>query len=416
MPTYPKHLTRAFRCSVVAALLLATGAAPAQTAAPSGSAPASARSPAPAPGTPASATTPRTDGNVYEAGGTVRPKGPIDGDFSAAGGRIVLDQPVGGDALLVGGSIEVRAPVGDDLRALGGDVRVDSRVAGDLFASGGNIVVGRDGSVAGAVRIYGGRVVIDGRLEKGLHVSARHVRIEGEVRGDVDLQAEEIELGPTARLGGALTYGALSVLRKSDGASVEGPMTRAEQAAEAPGRAREAEPEEATAPSRKERSFLGTVLSFLALLACAALFLLLAPRFGEQASERLRASPALAVFIGLGVLLAAPVLAVLFFLTILGIPLGLAMLLLYPLVVLVGFLIAMQWLARQVPRLFKWPGAVHFRASVGHAALALLLIAVVWRIPVLGPIVVGLATVAGVGAWVLEVHRRWPRPGAPQAA
>lgn len=87
------------------------------------------------------ASTPSTSGNVYLAGASVRPAGPVQGDFVAFGGRVIADQPVQGDALLAGGSVDVRAPVADNLRSAGGDVAIENTVGGEPLAAGGNVTL-----------------------------------------------------------------------------------------------------------------------------------------------------------------------------------------------------------------------------------------------------------------------------------
>jgi hypothetical protein len=41
-----------------------------------------------------------SSGNVYAAGGSARPTGPVNGDFMAVGGSVVVDQTVKEDATL----------------------------------------------------------------------------------------------------------------------------------------------------------------------------------------------------------------------------------------------------------------------------------------------------------------------------
>lgn len=337
--------------------------------------------------------------NVYAGGAQVRPGGPVEGDFMAGGGRIVLDQPVGGDAALAGGAVDVRAPVAGDLRAMGGDVTLESSVGGELVASGGQVNLRSGTTVAGPARLYGAAVTIDGRIDGNLNAGAQKVTINGEVRGDAHVDGGEIVLGPQARIGGVLSYASESELKKAETATVAGGITRREAGGPA-GAAR--------TPQRPGPGAViaGGVMSFLALLACGAVFLLLLPVFGRHAATRVRTSPWLALAVGFAMLVAVPVLAVLLFITLLGIPLGIAVLALYPVMLLAGFVLGVLFIAGLLPAAMRKPQPQGFGASVGWFALALLLVMLAGAVPVVGAVAVALLSLAGIGALVLEIYGR----------
>jgi hypothetical protein len=150
----------------------------------------------------------------------------------------------------------------------------------------------------------------------------------------------------------------------------------------------------------------GGIMSFLALLACGAVFLLLLPAFGRHAADRVRTSPWLALAVGFAMLVAVPVLAVLLFITLLGIPLGLAVLALYPVMLLAGFVLGVLFIAGRLPAALRKQPPARFGASVGWFALALFLVMAAGAVPVAGGIAVGLLSLAGIGALVLEIYRR----------
>lgn len=353
------------------------------------------------PAQPGSGNTPSATAghNVYAAGGQVRPGAPVTGDFTAAAGKLVVDQPVGGDATLAGGSVDVRSPVGDDVRAAGGDVSIEHTIGGELVAAGGNVSVLRAASVGRGARLYGSNITLEGRIAGDLQATGGRIRIDGEVRGNARLVAREIELGPGARIGGALRYASGSELKRAEGAVIAGPVTRDEDASASRGPPRG----EAAVPGAR---WVGGVMSFLALLACAALFLLLFPRFASNASERIRSTPWLALGGGLGTVVAAPVLAVLLFVTVLGIPLGIAVLAMYPVLLLAGFVVGVLFVAHLLAAGLRKPPPTRFARTLGFFALGLLLTLLAAAVPYVGGFVIGLLGLAGVGACVVELYHR----------
>lgn len=352
-------------------------------------------------------------GDVFVAGGDVRTGGPIRGDFSAAGGKVLLDEPVAGDAWLTGGSVEVRAPVRDRLRIAAGEALVDGVVGGKLVAAGGKVTVGSDAVIGGGARIYGGRVLVEGRIDGDLHASGRHVTINGEVRGDVVARGDDVELGPDARIAGVLRYNSRGDLRRAEGATV-GSIVRQ--------RARSRDRDDDVLASGTfglpgPWRMAGGV-SLLSLLACGAAFLFLVPRYGAQAAERLAGSPLRALTLGIVVALTVPIVAVLLCITVLGIPVGVLLLLAYPVLLLAGMLVAVLALARALAGALGKPQPAGFVATFGWFALALVVVALGSMVPALGGLAVALMVLAGTGAAVMELQRRRrggaaPRQGRP---
>jgi cytoskeletal protein CcmA (bactofilin family) len=341
-------------------------------------------------------------GDVYAAGGDVRTGGPIRGDFGAAGGKVSLDEPVAGDAWLAGGSVDVRAPVRDRLRVAGGEVNVDSVVGGQLVAAGGQVALGSDAVIGGNARLYGGRINVEGRVDGDLHASARRLTINGEVRGDVDARADTIELGPDARIAGTLRYSSRSELRKADGASIAGAVVR--------NRGRSLGGDDVVI-AKGEWNFprpwrLGSIAAVLSLLACAAVFLLLVPRYGVQAAQRLAEGPLGALTLGVVAVIAVPVIAVLLCITILGIPLGLLLFAVYPVLLLAGFIIAVLAIARALAAALRRPAATGFAATFGWFTLALVLVLLAGLVPGVGKVAIALMVLGGTGAALVELQRR----------
>jgi cytoskeletal protein CcmA (bactofilin family) len=342
--------------------------------------------------------------NVYSAGASVRPSTTVEGDYVAAGGSVVIDQPVKGDATIAGGSISVRAPVGDDVRAAGGDVAIESTINGELFAAAGNITLSKVARVATAATLYAGNVIIDGKIDGPLKVGAQKVIINGEVNGDVRLDAEKVELGPTARIVGALQYPISAELKKADGATVSGAITREVPEVAAPDNSAKREwhmGKQSTGPL-----WAGTVFTFIALLACAAVLLLVFPEFSDHASNTVQNSPGKAVALGFGSLLLVPMLAGMLFITILGIPLGVALLMLYPALLLVGYLVGVLYIARRGELAIRKDTDSSFSVTISFFALALLLMMLISRLPFAGPLALIIITVIGAGACILELNRR----------
>jgi cytoskeletal protein CcmA (bactofilin family) len=355
--------------------------------------------------------------NVYRAGGNVRLVVPVKGDFYAAGGRVTVEQPVAGDATLAGGAVSVRAPIGEDLRAAGGDINIESTVGGELYASGGNITLSHAAAVADAVTLYGGNVNIEGKINGPLTVYAQKVLLNGEVAKDVEINAEEIELGPRAKLGAALRYPSDAQFKTAEGVIIGGAVTRGESINGRPDTHHDREWHGQMMGSGP--SWAGGVASFIALLATSALFLLVFTGFSQRASQRIRATPWPALAAGVAVLLGTPVLAMLLLITLIGIPLGIALMMLFPLMLLMGCVVGVFSISQRVQRAIQKESiSTSSAAMMGFFALTLLLVLLLGSVPFIGFLILLAIMLLGTGACALELYalvrsgRKPPAPGA----
>jgi cytoskeletal protein CcmA (bactofilin family) len=357
---------------------------------------------------------PATSGNKYAAGGQVRTPHAIDGDFFAAGGRVVIDQPVKGDATLAGGSVNVNAPVGDDVRAAGGDVNINSTIGGELVASAGNITLGGDARIAGATSLFAGNVTINGKVMGPLNVRAQTIVLNGEVGGDARLAAAHIKLGPTAKIGGALSYTSSADLEKADGALIAGTTVREENSgAQRNGKSERVRPDDM---QNGGPSWQAWIFIFLTLLGCSVVFLLMFPTFSMKAADIAKGSPWSSLGLGLGALVGLPILATLLVMTVLGIPIAMLVMALYPALMLLGFVVGVASVARFIVIRMRKNAPESSLMTIAYFALALLLTLVIAQIPFVGFWIVITLALIGMGACVRTVHRRRQVAPAPLTA
>lgn len=345
-------------------------------------------------------------GNRYLAGSQVISDTPVSGDLLAAGGEVALRQSVGADAALAGGSVTVSADVGQDLRVAGGKVTVDKSVGGELFAAGGTVKVGTSATVAGPVVIGGGEIAFDGRAAQGIKLTGNTIRIAGQIDGNARLYGRQITLAPGARIHGDLTYASANALLPDQLAAVSGKVVR------------EATPEGwETASPAPDRAWFHPAF-FLSMLATGVLLLWLFPHAVQDASNAVRQSPGMSLLAGTALLLALPPAAVLLMVTIIGLPLGLGLFFLYPLLLLLSYLLLAVLVAQRIAQAAGRPFEHGLLRQTGFLALALLLLTLLMLIPFAGPLLVILGMLAGAGGWVMAMVRRYQgdaRAGAATA-
>ena len=346
---------------------------------------------------PRPASTAVEAGDRIVGGGSVRQTRAVDGDLIGIAGEFELAAPVEGKALLAGGNVRVTQRVEGDLFAAGGNVLIGAEVRGHARAAGGNVELASDGSVGGDLSVAGGDVEIRGPVAGTLHVGAGNAFIDSAIGGDVRAASGDLKLGPNARIAGRLIHRGANLTRDPAAIVVGGVVSRP----------REARAHRTLEPLHGSRWWW--TLGFVVLAAIlAAAFPAEVRRIGGQ----LRAHPGLSLFAGFVALVCVPAAALILMITIIGLPVALIVLLLYFVLLLVGYAAAGVMLGDAALQRFRAADAARVGYRIGAATAAMLALALVAKVPFLGGLVVLAAIVLGMGAIVMSVVR----PAAPAAA
>jgi cytoskeletal protein CcmA (bactofilin family) len=267
---------------------------------------------------------------------------------------------------------------------------------GDRVVITGPVTIDR-GETADDVVVIDGPVSVAGRVRGDLVVVSGRLRISGTVDGDVVAVADRATLAPGARIGGDLIYGDKRPVVPA-GATVEGDVDRVSVG-------------EVTDPV----GFIGAAAIWIAVsvsaLVLGLLLLWLAPRALDAAFAA--ASTSLGLTIGWGLLLffGLPILAVIALVTLVGIPLGVALLLALLPLYAIGYTTSAWLLGRRLV------GPPRGRVLAFLAGLAILSVLAI--IPILGGIVWFAATVVGLGALLVatwRARRDYPERASPVPA
>ena len=296
--------------------------------------------------------------------------------------------------------------VGDTLFIAGRDLTISRHVAGSLTATGETIAVTRESNVSKDVWIAARRVAVEGEIGGELSIRSQDALINGHVKGDVSFYGVHLAFGPDARIDGNVNYYSATPAEIDSGAHIAGNMHSKVWDENADGSVyRPLRP----MPDRDYgwhlpgyriswpgAIFFGFIAGVLALAAPAA-----ALRFREAAGAR----TAMAFLVGVVWLIGTPILAVMSAITIVGLPLAFIVILLWPLGVLLGLIVAIIVLGEVLAGRMTPFNESATRLILGIAAATLLL----WigiSLPGIGGLVWLAAVTFGVGALVLSAQAR----------
>jgi hypothetical protein len=266
---------------------------------------------------------------------------------------------------------------------------------GFLFRANGDVTVAQNEELGGVV-VANGNAVVHGTITETLWVISGDASVDGAVAGDV------VVIDGTLRLEAAATVDNVTLIRgtldRAEGATITGDLT-----------------EQDTLVSF---GWAGAVFSIVMWLGFTVVLVLAALAVAYAGGRQLTASGELmrqrlvpSIVTGLVLFVALPVVAVLAFITIIGIPLGGTILLVVmPALWVLGYLVAGTWLGR------KLTDALGRQESAARpllaAALGVVVLQLVGLVPALGPLVTVLAGMIGAGALVYRIVRRPKTPAA----
>lgn len=161
--------------------------------------------------------------DLYVAGGNIIIDAPVRGDLVGVGGDIIIQDTITEDVLLIGGTLKISGYIGDDLRVGGGTVMILNRIDGDLLIGGGEVTVGENaiingdiqlaggklimnGTVYGIARVRGGEVIWNGVAKQNLMVKSGALTFNGRVEGETTFGSQNIELGENAQFFNKVEY------------------------------------------------------------------------------------------------------------------------------------------------------------------------------------------------------------------
>ena len=318
----------------------------------------------------------------------------------AFAGYVAAQESVDAAHIWLGADVNISEAVEGPVHAAGGNVTLDAPVNGDVRMAGGTVTVGNTAVVSDNVSLAGGTVVVDGSIKGKLRAAGGTVRIDGSIAGDASIAAGTLELGPHARIEGKLKFRG-GDLRQDPAAQIVGGVDHRER------RSFPHRHHEATVEERFSHGWAWSAgLMVLAALIAAAL-----PGASQRMAQELRDRPWITPLVGLVALTTIPIAAVLVMITIIGIPVGVLALIAYAALLLLGYV----WIAVVVGAMLldrvKPETAARTASRIGAAVLAMLVLALLVRVPYLGGLVKLGALVVGVGMIVAAVLRRSP-PGA----
>ncbi len=326
--------------------------------------------------------------SILLGGNSITIDGIVDGDVFCGGQDIVINGVVNGDVICGGQSIIISGQIKGNVRAAGQTVLINGIVDRNVNLFGQQVRMSSSSAIAGEAFIGSQNADIDGSIGKKLSGGAQSLNINGAV-DDVYIEAQNVSVGSTANIKKNLTYVSDTKAEIATSSSVQGTTLQ-----KVPPKATSKGPAERNREVWSSVWSAARVTSLIAQIILAFIVLYFIPKHIKKASLTMqeRISPTFGY--GLLILFLAPIIMVVFVLTIIGIPLAMILLLLF----MVSFLISRILVAMVVGRVLLerfWADKKdnnYWTAGVGLTAMW-----IIFSIPFIGGLLGFISLIWGLG-------------------
>ena len=334
----------------------------------------------------------------------------LGGDFFGAGRSVIHDASDTDDLFLAGEVVEGRTDITGSAHLAGREVTIEGQVGGDTYVAGEEIVLngyvagdatlaGRTVSVKGVggdLRVAGSKLELDGDVAGYALIAGEEVVFNAIVSGDVGIAAGSVEWGQNASIGGVLTVYEedLGDLEVPEGIVADDRIER-----------REVEEWEGPTPPNLRAAVASFLVGVIAVAALAALIAAIVPERLAELRRQLLERPFHSLWLGFLTQSAVVGAGVVFAITIIGLLLTPAMLLLALIGGFAGYVVAAYAFGVGLTLLFgrQEPDSIADRALA--AAIGAFAAGVIGLIPFLGWLFVLALVLSGVGAITLRIVR-----------
>lgn len=322
--------------------------------------------------------------DLYIAGQTVTISGTINGDLVAAGSNVTVDGTVTGNVWAAGSTVTVTGTVGHSVRVAGGTVTIKGKIGGDVLVGGGTVTVDSGADIGRDLVAGASELTVNGAVGRNLKFAADQATLGGPVKGSVTAQSgNQFTLASGTAIGGGINYSGPAELHRDQGAKVGGAIDYTK-----------VQSRQAQRPSLGQR-LAGQTYWFTASVLLLLAILLYARRAAVRAADLIGQRPGGTVLTGLAFLVLAPVVGLIFFITIFGIPLSVITFLGYGLLIYTAKLFPALAVGRAVLRGAKqdafWP-------TFGVGVLGLAAFYLLAALPGIGWLIGLAALLFGLGA------------------
>jgi cytoskeletal protein CcmA (bactofilin family) len=327
------------------------------------------------------------EGTLYVVSKNITIEGVVNGDLVALAQNITVKGKVIGDIISASQNLSVEGEVGGNIRSIANTISlIDTTVKRNANLVGTNVLIGENSNITWDALILAGVAEMRGTVQGSLHGVVDKLLISGNVNKDVSFtinqnndyyQGGPIEIADDSNIKGDLSYSYSENLNINK-SLVAGAINFNEKIVE----------------NHWQKNIWNFIISVFSALVVGLVFLSISKNEMTIIQEKVNTKYGRSLMIGLGVLFLTPIVSIILMMTIIGMPLGFIMLILWFIMLYFAQIMVGLGLGKQIrERIFKAKQKnIMADLIVGVTVLCLL-----FAIPMFGGVITFFSTLLGLG-------------------
>ncbi len=315
----------------------------------------------------------RINDNIYAFGSDIEISTEIQRDILMISGNIVSDAYIKEDFSAIGRNIIINKDIKEDLRLIGTDIIIKGDLYGDVVILGDKVLISKESEINNKVMFLVSEVIIDGVLMNGGNITASNVVVNGEIYGDINIDCDKLTFGENGLIKGNLV---LNNDVQIDEGKINGSVSYVKK-------------------DVSNFNFLNLLYKFLAFFIFAIVFLLLFKKQFLRTRIILKEHILKSLIAGIIALIAIPIIGLILFITIIGIPITIVLMMFYFIMIFSSFIIFSFAIGKILLNYFSYDN------NLLSLIIGLILFILLIKIPVVGGVILLIALLIGSGSFVL---------------
>jgi cytoskeletal protein CcmA (bactofilin family) len=327
------------------------------------------------------------EGNMYVVSNNITIEGAVNGDLVALAQNITVKGKVAGDIISASQNLNVEGEIGGNIRSIANTISlINTKVNRNVNLVGTNVLIGKNSNIGWDTLILASVAEMRGTVQGFLHGMADKLLISGNVNKNVSFtinpnnnyyEDEPIEIMEGSSIKGDFNYSYKENLNLND-SLITGTINFNEKNIE----------------NNWQKNIWNFIISVFSALVVGLVFISLFRKEMTIIQEKVNSRYKKSLLLGLGIFFLTPIISIILMMTIIGIPLGLIMLILWFIMLYFAQIIVGLGIGKQIREtLFK----LKQKNIMADLIIGVTVLYLLFAIPIFGNIITFLSALLGLG-------------------
>jgi hypothetical protein len=339
--------------------------------------------------------------SVRTVGALVTVNATTNAGVTAVGAQVTVNSKIGGNLKAAGPVVDASGSVAGNADIAGADVNVGLATNGYLRVGAANLTILPTNDVKGDLAAFGALVTVAGHIGGKANLGGASVTFDGQADGRVEIAGNRVVIGPEAKIAGDLVVRSFNPPEIQQGATITGSVSQIPPSTWW-----------SVAPWRW--TLAAGIAVALGTIVAGIVLMLFGGHLFRAGVENVRHRPLSSFLFGILALVLIPFVAALLAVTVVGLSVGLAVAMILPFLVVFGHAVAAAGVAAGL--LVRSRGELSVGGSILMLVIGAIVLVAFGLVPWIGPAIVAIAIVLGIGAFTRTLAARLRHPPVIPAA